>query len=67
MKVVMTQLLLIQCLLYHYTIHTRGCILLLILSTQILRRPDVRDEGPHRCITERVKVIYFQLLLTEGN
>ena len=67
MKVVMIQLLLIQCLLYHCTMHTRGCILLLILSTQILGRPDIRDEGPRRCITERVKVTYFQLLLTEGN
>ena len=44
-----------------------GCILLLTLSTQIFRRPDVRDEGPRRCLTERVKVTYFQWLLREGD
>lgn len=65
MKVVMTQLLLTQCLLHHCMMHTPVCILLLILSTQIFGRPDVRDEGPRTCITERMKVIYFQWLLRE--
>ena len=66
MKVVMTQLLLIQCLLYHGSMHTCGCILLLIVSTQILGRPDVRDDSPHRCITERMKVIYSSYCWEKG-